>query len=237
MIKSYEQMLEQLKAKTNFSWSRWGDGEWQCVLGCNGANCDGHNYYKSLGERLEAVLLSKPKYDIAVQAKAVKDMGWDIRNYLKENELQLEWGEADILHNASTEGRMTEFWEAMRGRKVLSVGTEARIVALNKCNKHDYLFLNDVPVPEKNCWLCYEGIKYELARWTKMNDIILYSASMMSKVLIDDMYQMFGDTITQIDCGSVFAPYCGHSTRKYHKQIIERIDNEQKAQSSGNHST
>jgi len=39
------------------------------------------------------------------------------------------------------------------------------------------------------------------------------------EVLIDDLWNIYKDTITQIDCGSLFDPYVGRKTRTYHKNL------------------
>ena len=45
---------------------------------------------------------------------------------------------------------------------------------------------------------------------------------MMSNVLIDDLYNEFGNKHILLDMGSVFDPYVNKNTRSYHNKIIER---------------
>ena len=42
---TFDKMIEAIESKENFSLSRWGDGEWMCLLGYKGRNTDKHNYY------------------------------------------------------------------------------------------------------------------------------------------------------------------------------------------------
>jgi hypothetical protein len=53
---------------------------------------------------------------------------------------------------------------------------------------------------------------------------------MASNVIIAQFAREYGNTITQIDAGSVFDPYCGVQTRRYHHKIIERLTAEGGAQ-------
>ena len=48
--------IEKIKKKENFSFTRWGDGEWFCVMGVNGQNCDGHKYFPEMRKLLNNAL-------------------------------------------------------------------------------------------------------------------------------------------------------------------------------------
>lgn len=45
----------------------------------------------------------------------------------------------------------------------------------------------------------------------------------MSNVLIDTLYQKFNDSITQIDCGSLFDPHVGIISRCYHRNLVKNV--------------
>ena len=38
-------IVKKLQSDNNFSFARYGDGEWACIKGKNGRNCDAHIYY------------------------------------------------------------------------------------------------------------------------------------------------------------------------------------------------
>ena len=44
--------MDKIKNSEIFFLSRFNDGEWFCMKGYNGSNCDGHKYYKKLGKDL-----------------------------------------------------------------------------------------------------------------------------------------------------------------------------------------
>lgn len=211
---NYNAILDNLNGNTNFSFSRFGDGELNAIFEKKGANCDGHEYFADMGVRLKNILNSEQKYYLGLQSLGYGIWKQKVDEIIKAN--KLVFSDADILHTASIKGQLKPFIEALNNRNVIFVAPEYLIDG-NVINCY-----SAVIIPEKNCWNYYENIKNTIINVTNENDVIVYSASMMANVLIDDMYKEFGETITQIDCGSVFDPYVGVSKRRYHNSIIER---------------
>ena len=48
--------IELLKSNKKFSFTRWGDGEWSCAFGVQGANCDSHTYFPEMGKGLNEAI-------------------------------------------------------------------------------------------------------------------------------------------------------------------------------------
>jgi hypothetical protein len=216
----FDVMCEQLAERTNFSFSRFGDGEWSAVLGKTGQNCDSHRYYPELSLALAFVLLQPQRYNIGMQPKAMRDMPDEITSWCKKHTCEIEWCDADIIHDASIEGRLDEMWKAMRGRKKILVGPNHLKPLANRMGAA-YVF-----VPDRNCFKWQTTIYSDLLSELDKDCVVLYCASMLTELLIDKAHADYGDTITQIDIGSAFAPYCGVSQRRYHRDIIQRIQEE-----------
>jgi len=194
---TYQEIINKLNNREPFSFSRFGDGEFACMLGKQGANCDGHEYFPDLGERLNKAW-SEPKGIIGTQR-----YGQAMYPQFKHTGI-----DADILHKASINGALDSFFNALEGKEIVLVGPRhLRSLDLNQ------LFIQ---VPNKNAWLEYDAIKIELEEATIKGDVVLYCCGMMAEVLIWDMYS---DDFTQIDCGSVFDPYVGINSRQYHKKL------------------
>lgn len=214
MIRTFDDILSHLRFGKPFVFQRFGDGEWACLLGHKGENCDGSKYYKDLGIRLRDVILRNPPYDLALQPKAGKDMGWEINTFLKHNNIKREWPNADLLHDASTKGRLGGFKKVLQNKKVTIVGAP-----------HVHAWLPEarsVVTPPRNCWLNYNSILGECCEHA--NDgrkVFLFACSLMAGVLIDDLYHMY-EGLTLIDIGSVLSPYCGVVNRRYHQKILDR---------------
>lgn len=206
-MNDFDTMLRKLYAGEVFSWSRWGDGEFNCILNVDGQNCDGHKYFPDLGTALKAVLESKPNYFLGLQ-----ELG---RNIWKGNPefdrlIALNtWGSSEILHHASAAGRLQEFFEFIEENVTVIIVGNDTLMGL------PFSFI-PVPVPMVNCWESYQSVLAEIESVVDPGSVVLYSAGMMSKVLI---HALRGRGITQIDTGSVFDPYVGRNTRQYHNLL------------------
>lgn len=206
---SFDTIVENLKEGKPFSWSRWGDGEWSCILQTRkgGKNCDGHTYFPELGEALKDILESKPEYYLGLQRLATEQN--EANPEFKRLQNLNTWCDNELLHRASIKGRFNEFLEALEGKKVIIVGNES-------LRKLPIKYVHFVDIPLKDCWMSYHKTLIELRSNTYLDSVILYAASMMTNVLIDDLYDI---DLTQIDCGSVFDPYVNRHTRTYHKNL------------------
>lgn len=213
---NFETVLSKLKANEPFSLSRWGDGEFLCMNGQKGHNCDKHEYFDDLGEELRRSWFDEYRhanhYDL-VQPHAIITIP-NIQDYL----MGREFDSADLFVKASQRGELGRLFAALKGKFVVLIAPK-RFEDWNlfDVSKH-------IVIPDKNCWLNYDDIDYEIEDTLIYADsdevVILYCAGMMSNVLINEWR---GDYYTQIDLGSVLEPYIGHVNRKYHTEIIEKI--------------
>jgi len=207
-----------------FSFSRWGDGEWQCILGVEGANCDGHQYFADLRHALAQSIIKYKAGDgmyFGMQKKAMRDMGREIVTWLLAEGIGVRWYDADILHNESKKRGMEWFHDLLKGRRVILVGPD-HLKPMAK--QRGYIF---VRVESKNAWLKYRTVGRHLERTIEHGTTILYCAGMMSNVLIKRFHR-YDRNVVQIDCGSVFDVYAGVCSRRYHAEIAERIKREGK---------
>jgi hypothetical protein len=198
-----------IKNDKKFCYSRFGDGDFLCMLGHGGKNRDKHNYFPDLEKRLVDIIYSKPEYYVGTRTmrstEKVKGQKFDA---IKS---QIKWEDSEIFVTASINGDLQRFFDAMKTKKVLYVANGY----LLKLDKFEF---KKIPVGQINCWLEYEKTKKELSGQIRSVDIVLYSACMMSKVLIDDFKHI---DVTQIDMGSVFDPYVGICSRGYHSALMK----------------
>lgn len=191
-----------------FHFSRFGDGEWNCIFGAQGHNCDKHEYFPDLGARLKQIIESRPKYMVGIQELALRgEHGAEIVNLT--DQLKIDWFNADVLHKMSIYGRLGPFMNAIRRRRKIIVGPIYLMSIALGVKYH-------IPIEEKNCWLEYGAVKEILSYTVKPGDLVLLCAGMMSNVLVDD----FKDhPVTMMDVGSLLDPYAGKFTRAYHKTL------------------
>ncbi len=202
---NYEDYIEAINNKEMFSLSRWGDGEWNCIAGHNGANCDGHKYFGGLGRRLRNILNSSPSYFLGLQSLAYRQRPVLIDEYAANN--NIEWVKSDIFHHANIKGNLQPLLDALNTRKVILVGGNH----LKNYNK-DWEFIE---IPRVNCWEGYEKALEDIENVIEKDKVVLFCASMMANVLVDDLH---GEA-TLIDLGSVLDPYVGVKSRTYHHKL------------------
>lgn len=220
MDKLYTYLTEKLVKNEPFAFTRWGDGEWSCMMGKMGQNCDGHSYSPSLAKALRSVLQKQQSYYYGLQPKAAHDMGEEIEGLLKVLGVDIPFVNADIFHDASAENLLVDFFKAIEKQRVVLVGSSQLVMM-----RMYFPSMTHIEVPATDAWLDYEHIrdKLETTLMARRNDVVLFSCGMMANVLIDDLWSgMFSD-MTLINTGSVFDPYCGRCTRKYHPQIITKL--------------
>ena len=212
---TYADILAKLHAGEHFAISRWGDGEFSCLFGWPGENCDGHEYYPDLGKRLRAIVEGAPAYMMGLQPFAVRMLGNRFTPKYR-NPSGFEWVNADAFHDAAKTGRLGEFKSALACKEVLLVGPS-------------YLRPLGWPmvtIPVRDCWKTHEWTRGMILRRCRHRkpDVIVLCASMMANVLVDELWTDLGGDVTLIDVGSVFDPECGKYSRRYQRKAREKND-------------
>lgn len=204
-----QDFIDKLEHRESFSFSRWGDGEWNAVFGVKGQNCDGHKYFTDMGRRLREILSSKPTYILGLQPLAVRIYGKHIENLTKQ--FELTWINSDVFHNANMDGSISKLWDCLGNKKVLIVGPKH----LDSSNISKLFPFEFYQIPSKNCWIEHDRILNDLNETIKEDHVVLFCASMMTNVLVDELHEK----CTLIDFGSVLDPYVGVNSRRYHKKL------------------
>lgn len=210
LVDPFDEICRNLADRTAFSFSRFGDGEFNAILGLEGANCDGHRYFPDMGERLRGILNQGPGYMMGLQPLAVMIHG---AKRILPFSGGIRWVLADCLQWALVEGRLGKLFDALAGREVLLVGPE-HLQELAGSKGWDR-----IPVPSRDCWLAYEEtLESSKGVLPAADAVVLLCASMMSNVLIDDLYN-WNPANTYLDLGSILDPYVGVNSRIYHGEL------------------
>ncbi len=106
---TFQKTLYNLTHNIHFSYARYGDGEWNAILGKAdskgnpGKNCDNHKYFPDMGKRLKRIIDNKPKYYIGLQSLAIKQNTGkpEYDRLVKKN----QWCSTEIFTKASKKGR------------------------------------------------------------------------------------------------------------------------------------
>jgi hypothetical protein len=203
----HDKITGLLKGGAPVVFSRWGDGEWNCILQTHPGywNCDGHAYFTDLGIALGKVLEGRPEYHLGIQGLARKIHGEKIDKWLGDRGLSFNWGYSDEFHDAAQRGDWA-FKDIFTAKDHCIVGPgHLRSVFPGKF----------VEVVKQNCWLTTDETLAKIVDVIESGvETIGFCAGMASNVWIDRIAKTFSG-ISLIDFGSVFDPLAGVKSRAY----------------------
>ena len=220
-MRFYNEIIQKLKDKIPFRFSRFGDGEWLCMQGETGQNRDGNTYLPELGKALRDIIKSEPDYYMGIQYGVFYNEKYvhgqqqpSLREYMIEMMFRypkINWCMGDVLHLASEFGYLGEFVDMLKDRYVVYIGADYF---------KDLPFINDrVVISESNSFLD-NGDFFKFLYNTTVDPVYLVSAAMNSNIIIDQL----PDNCTAIDIGSVFDPYLGRLRASYqHTMKINKL--------------
>lgn len=217
--------VDMLRPGEPFSFARFGDGEWNAILGVQGANCDGHEYFPQLGADLRSAIIDNYNYFYSIQGRAIKYLGKGIRRFLTDNRVKIRWHDSDIFHQCDNAGTLFPLVKQLRTMKTVVVGP----AHLRAINKRVFEYAHFIEIPSKNCYLDKENIRRSVADWYEKEGpaVFCFSASMTANVLIHELFPLMGRTSWLIDFGSLWDCYVGVDSRggkskKYWDVVINR---------------
>ena len=212
--------IDKINNVENFSFSRWGDGEWFCTIGVQGQNCDKHQYTPNLQEGLfKALKQDKPYYKAIWDSEhgQIKNILHIIQPFMVLNDIKPKWVNAGIWEDAVLIGGIDRLVEALEGRNLV-------IVSNNTLRDLNIKYVDFIEVPKINCFEDKDRIKSDMISMSKKYDDVVFamSSSMATNVIIDELYDEIGDECSMIDFGSIWDPFVGKLTRSYHKQYVKQ---------------
>lgn len=205
-------LSKMLRDREPFGFSRWGDGEWDCMLAPDArkANIDGVAYTHDLSTALCLALKDRrANVMYAMQPKAMELYRDKINAFL--GDCNRAWLYADVFHEMSAAGQMPMLLGAIGERSRMLVGP----AHLGK------LGANQIEIPDGNAWQMRSQILYEIESRLEKGMLVYFCAGMLSNVLINDLSPLIKEMrLTLLDMGSVFDPYAGKATRRYHNAML-----------------
>ena len=116
---NYNDILYNLNNGINFSLSRWGDGEFACMLGDKGKNCDKHDYTPELREALLKAWESDEPITKAIQPHALKESR--VVDFIGDYAVG-DYTNADLLVKESMALNLQPFFDALKCKDVVILG-------------------------------------------------------------------------------------------------------------------
>lgn len=211
---TFDALCDKIRNGEHFSLARYGDGEFKAILGEKGENCDGHKYFPEMGQELAEVLKSNPDYYVGLHCTGRDNLDVKTLDWLKENELtKREYIQNEVFHIPVRDGLMDQFFEALSGKNVCVIAPSY------VTEMHRQIEARFVVIPGKDTYNSLPKIKKWTLRVDLTNHIVLICASMTAPLIVDYLFQQYGNTATFIDFGSSFDPYVGVKSRSFHKTI------------------
>jgi hypothetical protein len=209
------ELQQWLATDQPFCHLRYGDGEFNSILGTRGRNSDQHEFFgRTLGKRLLQVLIDAARWR---GAGLVRIGGWwDDRfvDLLEQHDLRhtVPWCSAGALYYGIEDLSVLQFLHALRESPRPKVLVGSRRIS----RAARWLGAKHVPVPLVNCWLRYgQTLEHCLASGNEQT-LFIFSAGMMSCVLGWELWQRWPES-QQIDVGHIFDACLGYRVRAYMK--------------------
>lgn len=206
--------VNKIEKSEPFVFARYGDGEWNAMFEKTGQNCDGHKYFKQMGEDLKESLngYSYPNYFMGLQNLATTMYDKNIYDLLKAKNINITWHNSDVFHYASIDGKLLPLIETLKKKNVIFIGPEylkkiSEIIPYSKF----------IVVPDVDCYLEKEKVINKLSE-NPQDAIYSFSASMLTEILLYELYKNLKKA-TLIDFGSLWDPFIGKNSRIYHKEM------------------
>ena len=223
-----ERVLESLKAWTyyiennqNFSFIKFGDGEFFCMMGKEGTNCDNHNYSPELGRKLidawnyfannttENIYIAEwadqpgsfgtPQGVYPIQNTNNPVFAY-LQNLLLQNDNKFHLVNFEILLQNTLSLFKYNFFKSIKysTRKKVFVGPVRLTQVTNFLNTNVHI---QVPLP--NSFKVYDKILDNCKKLAVDDTIFIFSSGMPTKSLIAELLQ-YKENITCLDAGSSF---------------------------------
>jgi len=210
--------VDKLGRNEQFSFIRYGDGEWSCILQrLTRTGSGSQKFSPGLRKALEDSISVKRSgaYYRAMNPGRIERCRFlpQVEAWLASNAPGLDWHQCTIFYKASFRGQLFPIVKELKRHRVVVVGPKW-LEALPFASEF-------VQVRSHNCWQDADAI---FAQLRDLKDVVIaFSAGPATKVLIHRLQPILGEHSWLIDFGSVWDPYCGIKSRKYHKGLTPEI--------------
>ena len=215
-VTDYARLIEQ---RVHFSQANYGDGEWACILGHDGANCQGEVYNPTLRDALRNTLQNPAGQWCG--SNPGKKLQADVDRWVQDNNVNVPWVPKEILPSANVNGHLRPFLEAVRTRRVILVGA-FHLAELDENVIGPFTY---VGVPDETAWKFTGQTASKVWTLVQPHDLVLFASGMASNLVIHDLASELGEEVTLLDVGALLDPYVGVFSRNgYRKEIFQKVN-------------
>lgn len=211
-VSTYEALIAD---RVHFAEAGYRDGEFYCMLGAGGSNCNGERYTPELGAMLRQTLLepvgqwcvfwwAHPKIGVRIRQKAVA--------WLQRHRPDVRWLPDRPIGRANEKGLARPIFEAMARRRIVLVGPRHLVrLTLLPIETH-------VVVPDGTAWQQLDRITAEVRGAVRPDDLVLFASGMASNVMIWRLWPELRGRATLLDIGAALDPYVGVFSRGAYRE-------------------
>ena len=202
-----------------FAEASYGDGEFLCIMGRTGANCDGTKYEPGLQEALVNTLLRPAGiwcsfFDVPGPTRD-SAVAW-----VEKNCPPIHWVAQRAVGRAAEIGRASPFFQAARTRSVVLVGpSHLADLPPNVIGSFQH-----IEVPATDAWREVDDIASRVRELVHPWTLVLFAAGMASNILIHRLWGASARSATLVDVGALLDPYCGVFSRNYQRDLAWQRD-------------
>lgn len=209
--------VDKLRNGERFSFARYGNGEWDCILNLYHRTRSGsQRFTPDLREALTKSLTHPAGVFTALQSTSyLERLGLlpKAEAWCGQNDVRTTWHDGEVFTRASRSGKLYPLIEALRMQRVVVVGPRW-LMKLPFASVF-------VAVPTRDCWTQADALEAQLRGL--QNVVVAFSAGPAAKVLIHRLAPAIGKHSWLIDFGSLWDPYCGVKSRTYHKRLTPEL--------------
>lgn len=209
-VSTYEALLAE---RVHFAQASYRDGEWYCMLGHRGRNCNGERYTPSLAAALQRTLLEPvgqwcvfwwpgPRETPSQQNVRARAVDW-----IRKRKPPVRWLPDRPIGRANEQGLARPIFEAMARRNIVVVGPQ-HLLRQTLLPVQSY-----VVVPDATAWVEHERIVEDAMAVIQPGDLVLFAAGMATNVMIWKMWPLLRGRATLLDIGATLDPYAGVFSR------------------------
>lgn len=211
----------------NITISRFNDGEWAFILEIPSMmnsivekrHPGNRDDLMNSGAMMKRIIESNPEYMISIDKYSLTNGNFKHKVLRAAKSIKNRIGSGVFNVWAMWTG-FEDLFEILKGRKVLLVGPEEM---KNLPIKADHIVTDRYtsvykPMAEVERIAAYMEKNY------RPNMVILYSCSFTAKIAIHEMYNRYGNKITQLDVGAAIVPFYGKTQRPWSEQIFEHLE-------------
>lgn len=215
--------LARISNQQFYAFSRYGDGEWNCMAGKQGHNTDRHQYFPSMKDDLVRSLFGPEQYGADKYLMGMQQLGYSIHTEFIDRKMNqipflhtIPWHNADVFVYASIAGQLGPLFKVLNKTRMILIGP----AYLSSLGKYIPIW-HHIVVPDIDCYLDKERIKREILAWGKPG-VYGFSCSMLAEPLIYELFPLLTSAYL-IDFGSLWDPFVDHPTRRYHHNMPAEI--------------